>query len=64
MADKAVDHADYYNACTPGYINFEGRGGHVWEYFYGAGPVEYRKVLDNWLENRLEEDLDLGKVDA
>lgn len=57
MANKAVDHADYYNACTPGYINFEGRGGHVWQYFYGAGSVEYRRQLNTWIATRLEKDL-------
>ena len=62
MRDKAVDHAEYYGNCTPGYINFEGRGGHVWEYFYGAGPVEYRKVIDRWMSNGFEKDLDLRKA--
>src|SRR5258706_10839781 len=41
MAEKSVDHLDYYQSSTPGYINFEGKGGFVWDYFYGAGPVEY-----------------------
>ena len=64
MADKAVDHADYYNACTPGYINFEGRGGHVWEYFYGGTAVEYRKIVNAWFDKELETDLAFGRVDA
>ena len=62
MEAKAVDHAEYYGNCTPGYINFEGRGGHVWQYFYGAGPVEYRKVIDGWLQNGFDKDLDLRKA--
>ena len=63
MIDAAVDHHDYYDGCTPGYINFEGKanGGFVWEYFYGAGPVEYRKRLDSWFEAELEEDLALNE---
>ncbi len=66
MIDAAVDHHDYYDGCTPGYINFEGKanGGFVWEYFYGAGPVEYRKRLDSWFEAELEEDLALNTVTA
>jgi len=57
MADKAVDHAEYYGNCTPGYINFEGGSGHVWEYFYGAGPVVYRQLLNQWIEDGIADDL-------
>ena len=64
MEDKAVDHKDYFQACTPGYINFEGQGGFVWNYYYGAGPVEYRRVIDAWLANRLEQDLILERAEA
>jgi cyclohexanone monooxygenase len=59
LAEKSLPHHDYYDACTPGYINFEGKGGFVWDYFYGAGPVAYREVLDRWREQDLPRDLTL-----
>ena len=57
MDDKAVDLKDYFEACTPGYINAEGKGTFVWTYFYGAGPVAYRRAIDSWRETRVDEDL-------
>lgn len=60
LAEKAVDQTEYLNSCTPGYINLEGKGGNVWQFVYGAGPVQYRRVVASWFENRLNDDLDLG----
>jgi hypothetical protein len=62
MAEMQVDHRDYYAACTPGIINGEGTGAISWDYFYGGGPVAYRRVLDGWFEDRLTDDLDLRRA--
>jgi cyclohexanone monooxygenase len=60
MADKRVDHDGYFEACTPGLLNLEGRGGQVYDYYYGAGPVAYRRQLEGWFAERVGEDLMLG----
>ena len=60
MADKRVDHDGYFEECTPGLLNLEGRGGQVYDYYYGAGPVAYRRQIEGWFANRLEQDLILG----
>jgi cyclohexanone monooxygenase len=59
LAEAAVDHHDYYNSCTPGYINFEGNGGFVWDFFYGAGPIEFSRLISDWLDGDVARDLDL-----
>jgi hypothetical protein len=60
MAEKRVDHDDYFAACTPGYLNLEGKGDHVYNYYYGAGPVAYGRELAAWIASRLDKDLVLG----
>jgi cyclohexanone monooxygenase len=57
LADKRVDHGDYFDACTPGYLNLEGKGDHVYNYYYGAGPVAYRRELERWLAERMQQDM-------
>ena len=59
MADKRVDHEGYFEACTPGLLNLEGKG-QVYDYYYGAGPVAYRRQVEGWFATRLEDDLILG----
>ena len=51
LAEKHVDHQQFYEDCTPGFLNNEGDfkdrptfvGG-----TYGGGPVEYERVLERW----------------
>lgn len=62
MADKRVDHDGYFEECTPGLLNLEGRGGQVYDYYYGAGPVAYRRQIESWFASRLEQDLILGPL--
>ncbi len=64
MAASRVDHGDYFNDCTPGYLNLEGKGDHVYNYYYGAGSVAYRRQLDSWFAERLEQDLAFGPAPA
>lgn len=63
MADKRVDHDGYFEECTPGLLNLEGRGGQVYDYYYGAGPVAYRRQINSWLAERIGEDLVFGPPD-
>ena len=56
MADKRVDHDGYFEECTPGLLNLEGRGGQVYDYYYGAGPVAYRRQIESWFASQLEQD--------
>jgi cyclohexanone monooxygenase len=60
MADKRVDHDGYFEECTPGLLNLEGRGGQVYDYYYGAGPVGYRQQIEEWFATRIGEDLMFG----
>ena len=41
---------DFLESCTPGYYNNEGKPGErsLHNGFYGAGPVAFFKVLDDW----------------
>jgi cation diffusion facilitator CzcD-associated flavoprotein CzcO len=51
MRDKARLGIRFYEACTPGYYNNEGRLGNPNGFFagtYGAGPVKFIKLLDQW----------------
>ncbi len=46
---------DFQIECTPGYYNNEGRldqgAGFIGE-TYGGGPIEFQKIVDEWLSNR------------
>jgi len=50
--DKARARGDYFDNCTPGYYNNEGRTGdrNVQNGFYGGGPVEFFRILKAWRE--------------
>jgi len=58
MADKARLGARFRAECTPGYYNNEGQTGNPNQFFsgtYGAGPIRFFRILDEWRENgRLE----------
>ena len=51
-------------APTPGLLNPEGRGGQVYDYYYGAGPVGYRRQIEGWFTTRIDDELILGPVQA
>ena len=41
----------FYSECTPGYYNSEGKAGNRAGFFsdmYGAGPLRFFQVLDDW----------------
>jgi len=50
--EKARARGDYFENCTPGYYNNEGRIGdrNVQNGFYGGGPVEFFRLLREWRE--------------
>jgi cyclohexanone monooxygenase len=62
MARSRVDHTQYFQTCTPGLFNQEGNGGPLWDYYYGKGPVEYQRVLQRWIDDRLTTDLHFDRA--
>ena len=53
----------FYAECTPGYYNNEGRPGEGDGFLsgqYGAGPVEFFKVISNWREEGNMKGLDIS----
>jgi cyclohexanone monooxygenase len=53
----------FYAECTPGYYNSEGKPGNRNGFFsemYGAGPVRFFEVLEEWRANGLLEGLELS----
>ncbi len=59
IIEKSRSHQAYYEACTPGYYNAEGRGS-VFGRHYGEGPVEYGHILEEWAESDLTRDINFG----
>ncbi|MDH3681327.1 MAG: NAD(P)/FAD-dependent oxidoreductase [Acidimicrobiia bacterium] len=55
MKDKAKLGQRFYAECTPGYYNNEGKPGENPVGFfagaYGAGPIRFFRLLDEWREN-------------
>jgi len=59
LAEKHVDHQQFYEDCTPGFLNNEGDfkdkptfvGG-----TYGGGPLEYERVIQQWRREDFAED--------
>ena len=54
MASKARLGARFRAECTPGYYNNEGQTGNPNQFFsgaYGAGPIRFFRILDEWREN-------------
>ena len=63
MADKARLGVKFYEACTPGYYNNEGKLGNPNGFFsamYGAGPIKFFRMLDEWRSTGRLEGIDLS----
>jgi cyclohexanone monooxygenase len=47
---KAQVGGDFFENCTPGYYNNEGKTGErsAQDGFYGGGSVEFIKILEDW----------------
>ena len=53
---------DFFEACTPGYYNNEGKPGERsgQNGFYGGGPVEFFRILESWRADGGLKGLELG----
>ena len=54
--------ARFYEECTPGYYNSEGRAGNKDGFFsdmHGAGPIRFFEMLEEWRESGLMEGMEL-----
>lgn len=54
--------ARFYRECTPGYYNSEGKTDNTSGFFsdmFGAGPIKFFRMLDDWRQNGKLEGLDL-----
>ena len=63
MADKARLGVKFFEACTPGYYNNEGKLGNPNGFFsamYGAGPIKFFRLLDEWRSTGRLEGIDLS----
>lgn len=64
---KHVDHEHFYEECTPGFLNNEGdfkdRPTFVGA-TYGAGPIEYQRVLAVWRERDFATDVAITRMDT
>ncbi len=54
IRSKAHNNEEFFNTCTPGYYNNEGKGGVNGHNFltnqYGGGPIEFFEILKDWRE--------------
>lgn len=51
IIEKAAPHQPFWEACTPGYYNNEGKpkaGAGFFGEAYAGGPVEFYKILEDW----------------
>ena len=64
MAAARLDLKQYYLDCTPGLFNIEGSDRQIWDFYYGGGPVQYRRILDGWFPAHFERDIALKRTTA
>jgi cation diffusion facilitator CzcD-associated flavoprotein CzcO len=59
--DKARDAGDFFENCTPGYYNNEGKTSELSAQngFYGGGSIEFFKILEDWREKGQLDGLEL-----
>lgn len=65
MADKARLGLSFFEACTPGYYNNEGKLGNPNGFFsamYGAGPVHFFRMLDQWRSTGTHEGINISSA--
>jgi cyclohexanone monooxygenase len=61
IASKRIDREAFFEACTPGYYNFEGAKDRpsILSQAYGGGPFEFLEVCAQWRRTGFDSDLDL-----
>ena len=57
MAAVRLNNQQYFRDCTPGLFNRDGAIDSIWDFFYGGGPVQYRRVLDSWIDGQFIDDM-------
>jgi cyclohexanone monooxygenase len=59
--DKARNTGDFFENCTPGYYNNEGKVSErsAQDGFYGGGPIEFVQILERWREADAFEGMEL-----
>jgi cyclohexanone monooxygenase len=60
--DKARNVGDFFENCTPGYYNNEGKTSELSAQngFYGGGSIEFFKILEDWRSEGHLEGMDLS----
>jgi cyclohexanone monooxygenase len=64
---KHVDHEHFYEDCTPGFLNNEGKFRDMPTFVgatYGGGPLEYEELLARWRAEAMSRDLVTPSVAA
>jgi cyclohexanone monooxygenase len=59
MQQHHVDRSHFYEECTPGFLNNEGRFKDKPTYIggsFGGGPIEYRRLIAAWREQEFDSD--------
>lgn len=57
---KHVDHEHFYEECTPGFLNNEGKFRDTPTFVgatYGGGPLEYERLLTAWRADEMQRDM-------
>ncbi|MCW3838125.1 flavin-containing monooxygenase [Sphingomonas canadensis] len=63
---KHVDHQQFYEECTPGFLNNEGNFRDKPTYIggtYGGGPLEYEQIIREWRRDRIQDDTVVTPLD-
>ncbi|WP_422061465.1 flavin-containing monooxygenase [Sphingopyxis sp.] len=60
LESRHVDHEHFYEECTPGFLNNEGKFRDMPTFVgatYGGGPLEYEQILTRWRAEEIDRDL-------
>jgi len=63
IAEKSTLNRKFQAECTPGYYNNEGKDPEqsIFGSVYGGGPFEYFKVIEDWMKQGIDQDLEVTK---
>ncbi|MDB5481428.1 MAG: putative monooxygenase [Caulobacteraceae bacterium] len=65
IKEKSIFDREYVSACTPSFYNAEGKADDTAAFttVFGGGPFEYIRLLEDWRETGLEQDVELKRED-
>ncbi len=66
MDETYIDRSHFYEECTPGFLNNEGNFRDKPTYIggtFGAGPIEYTKIVQGWVERDFARDTETLAAD-